>query len=534
MGEEEVATKKGRRMIACSGLSALLGVSLIIGGILVVLLFRGFVDQMIKAEIPLRAGSTVTEAWIHPPVRPLLKIYFFNTTNPEGFLRGEKANLQEVGPYIYEEKWDKVEVDWLNDTVTYRLRKFYKWRQDLSYPLQESDLITLPNVPMFASVNQMSGAGPLVQNALGSMLEILKQEVFNATSVKEVVWGYDHPLIKLGNDVLPAEQKLPFDKFGFFVNKNGSTSAVWEAMTGVNDVYNVGQVISFDGKTELDFWESEECNRIHGTDGSIFHPDVEKNETLFLFNKDLCQSLPLEYQEEAVHHGITTYRFVPPANVFGTPSENPRNKCFCPEEPCPLSGLFNVSKCQFGSPLMLSWPHFFQGDPALVDAFEGLNPQQEKHQFQIDILPKMGVGMRAAVRSQINLVMKRVDTVKQLEGIRDTIYPIFWFQDGIEELEDPETVSLLRTAIHTPEVARSVMYPTMLIVGSLLLIGTIVFLVRRFLLAKSEISRVAVDVSNLPLAHSKPAFRSVNGRNGAFSYTAGAQLRNGDSGKGLA
>ena len=27
-----------------------------------------------------------------------------------------------------------------------------------------------------------------------------------------------------------------------------------------------------------------------------------------LFPKDLCQSLPLEYQEEAVHHGITTYR----------------------------------------------------------------------------------------------------------------------------------------------------------------------------------------------------------------------------------
>ena len=74
--------------------------------------------------------------------------------------------------------------------------------------------------------------------------------------------------------------------------KNGSSSAVWEAMTGVNDVDNVGQVlpqtllfgfyyflililwisifdrcvilmhqvVSFDGKTELDFWESEECN----------------------------------------------------------------------------------------------------------------------------------------------------------------------------------------------------------------------------------------------------------------------------------
>ena len=29
----------------------------------------------------------------------------------------------------------------------------------------------------------------------------------------------------------------------------------------------------------------------------------------------------------------------------------------------------------------------FQGDPALVEAFEGLQPQQDKHQFQIDILP---------------------------------------------------------------------------------------------------------------------------------------------------
>ena len=39
-------------------------------------------------------------------------------------------------------------------------------------------------------------------------------------------------------------------------------------------------------------------------------------------------------------------------------------------------------------PLSFDQAHFScQGDPALVDAFVGLNPQQEKHQFQIDILP---------------------------------------------------------------------------------------------------------------------------------------------------
>ena len=32
----------------------------------------------------------------------------------------------QVGPYIYEEKWDKVDVDWQNDTVSYRLKKSYR------------------------------------------------------------------------------------------------------------------------------------------------------------------------------------------------------------------------------------------------------------------------------------------------------------------------------------------------------------------------------------------------------------------------
>lgn len=40
----------------------------------------------------------------------------------------------------------------------------------------------------------------------------------------------------------------------------------------------------------------------------------------------------------------------------------------------------------------------------------------------------MGVGMRAAVRSQINLVMAEMEHVAALKGVRDIIYPIMWFQ----------------------------------------------------------------------------------------------------------
>jgi hypothetical protein len=40
----------------------------------------------------------------------------------------------------------------------------------------------------------------------------------------------------------------------------------------------------------------------------------------------------------------------------------------------------------------------------------------------------MGIGMRAAVRSQINLMMNAAEHVKQFKGVRDIVYPILWFQ----------------------------------------------------------------------------------------------------------
>ena len=52
--------------------------------------------------------------------------------------------------------------------------------------------------------------------ALGSMLDILHQKPFIRVSVKDFIWGYESPLVRLGNDILPAEEKLPFNKFGIF------------------------------------------------------------------------------------------------------------------------------------------------------------------------------------------------------------------------------------------------------------------------------------------------------------------------------
>ena len=51
----------------------------------------------------------------------------------------------------------------------------------------------------------------------------------------------------------------------------------------------------------------------------------------------------------------------------------------------------------------------------------------------------MGIGMRAVVRSQINLVMNAAEHVKQFKGVRDIVYPILWFQVSISH---PQVLSL--------------------------------------------------------------------------------------------
>ena len=68
------------------------------------------------------------------------------------YLAGEKLQLAELGPYVYEETWEREGVAWTNDDkqVKFRMKRTYFFRPDLTTGSLE-DLVTLPNVPMFVS-----------------------------------------------------------------------------------------------------------------------------------------------------------------------------------------------------------------------------------------------------------------------------------------------------------------------------------------------------------------------------------------------
>ena len=49
-----------------------------------------YVESKIYSNLPLEEGQEVFENWKNPPVTPESRVYVFNLTNEEAFLRGKK------------------------------------------------------------------------------------------------------------------------------------------------------------------------------------------------------------------------------------------------------------------------------------------------------------------------------------------------------------------------------------------------------------------------------------------------------------
>ena len=112
-------------------------------------------NYIIDSKVALLPGTEVSQAWIAPPLKPMLKIYYFNVTNAEEYLAGGRLRVQEVGPFVYEEKWIREDVEWSEDDteVSFRMRRSYHHRPDLSRG-SLSDEVILPNIPMFVSISK--------------------------------------------------------------------------------------------------------------------------------------------------------------------------------------------------------------------------------------------------------------------------------------------------------------------------------------------------------------------------------------------
>ncbi len=186
--------------------------------------------------------------------------------------------------------------------------------------------------------------------------------------------------------------------------------------------------------SKLSVWNATgTCNDVHGTDGTQFHPDVKKEDTLYVFEPMLCRTIKfkngLTNQEIK---GISTLRFYAVDDNFERTKEN---ECYCHEpdhNDCP-AGTLNLRKCSPAKEAnidIISTQPYFKNNRDILNQ-TGLKPPKEltqenygtvldiepvslffktKQKFEINFYAcdsqYTGLALTARKRLQLNLLLK--------------------------------------------------------------------------------------------------------------------------------
>lgn len=159
----------------------------------------------------------------------------------------------------------------------------------------------------------------------------------------------------------------------------------FNANTGVDDIKTIGNIRRWNHVSETSFFEGE-CKKLSGSSGDFFPPFIVKNQTMELFSPEMCRSVVMDFEEEKVIKGVKTFKFSGGDRTVDNGTLYPENECYCGGE-CVPSGTFNVSSCRYGTPVFMSFPHFYNADPFYLDQVEGMKPDKEKHQFFMSFEP---------------------------------------------------------------------------------------------------------------------------------------------------
>jgi len=443
----------------CGVVLLVLGITFIIVGVVIEVVPEQMMPSILKQKLPLVRGSDTFETFSNPGKLPVtMQFRFFDIKNhvDANGTDGEKMPLEwggkpiveERGPYVYRETRERTVHEFNGDMteLTFSEKTYFQFDAEASNGT-EDDIIHNINMPLLTVFGSLSQVPAMLQPTAKGMFNVAvksenyKQTVVESKSVKEWLWGANSTLLDfvltLPDSVLPpgTKEKIPSTKFGFMMDNNATSTYV--IGTGYEDLKDVAQIKKYNNKTELDYWGSCYSNAIKGTDGTIFHPNIDPKETLFMFVGDLCRSIYATKTAETDVKGIKTYLFEPPNDVFADAADNPDNEGFCEPKPCLGSGLLRVSNCRHDAPLVITQPHLCGAAKSVQETIEGLNPDPKIHQTQLYVEPNLGVIVEAHKRLQFNALLLPEDGMELTVNLtKDQVVPLFWVQEGFTADEE--------------------------------------------------------------------------------------------------
>jgi uncharacterized protein YfkK (UPF0435 family) len=226
-----------------------------------------------------------------------------------------------------------------------------------------------------------------------------------------------------GKDLSLAEVGL-FDNCFNEEDAEAAEVPVIKMRTGRDNINKVNRIVEYNGQKKIYLWD--EPIEIEGTDGSQFAPGVSEDDKLKIFNLELLRTLELDYKKHEELYEIDLLKYKLSGDTFD------ENSLYYMD----TEGLINLEVLpEYREvPVRVSKPHFLGGDPSLITAVGGMNPDDGAHDTYICVEPISGITMKARQRVQINLEIDTMDI--WYEDIDHAVMPIVWREDSGEIPED--------------------------------------------------------------------------------------------------
>ncbi|KAI8034137.1 hypothetical protein M5D96_013099 [Drosophila gunungcola] len=431
-----------------------------------VMWFTEYYNNTMLENLILAENSETANSWLNPDPNydTLLKAHIFHYPNIDDYLAGraDKIKVVDVGPLTYQEHTIKDEVSFnKNFTVSFRDRKTYKFLPEKS-SVGEHEVLRVPNVPLISAAGPVKRMKALERLFVTSIINQYQEPLFKNLTAFDFLWGYEDSIIKLKS--LGKGRR----RFGLLMTRNGTSVDSVQLNTGEDDITKFSVITQFNGMPQLDYWEGEECNRIDGSEPSMFSPHLlQDRSTVNVFLQVLCRKVPLHFEKEVtIYNDIDVLRYRTPMDVFAHPDENPANQCYCQNtELCLPSGVINATKCYGDAPIFPSFPHFFTGDPVLYKDFDGIKPDADIHQTYADIHPRFGFPISGASRVQINIMLDKTPILRN-QGARlrnTTILPLMWIEITSGDFSEEVLHKLYLSTFGLNAIQQTLKYGTLLI-----------------------------------------------------------------------
>ncbi|KAJ3631491.1 hypothetical protein MTP99_012614 [Tenebrio molitor] len=406
--------------------------------------FPKMIKGKVKKMVNLDKDSEIRKMFVKVPFALDFKVYLFNVTNPMDIQNGALPVVQEVGPFCFEEWKEKIDLaDGDEEDVMFYNPKDTFYKANWPGCLDGSQMLTIPHPLILGMVNTVARTKPgmltLVSKAINSIYKT-PDSIFVTAKAMDIL--FDGVVINCGvkdfaGKAVCTQLKESPDlrhvtdddlAFSFMAPKNGTAGKRFKVLRGVKTSHDVGRILEYDEKKEMEVWPTKECNQYKGTDGTVFASFLAKEEGLASFAPDLCRSLVAVYSGDTKYDGIPVRIYTA---TLGDMSKNADEKCYCPTpETCLKKGLMDLFKCA-GVPIYVSLPHFYESDESYVHGVKGLNPNKKDHGIQILFESITGGPVAAAKRLQFSMPLEPNEKVPIFNKLPSTVLPLFWVEEGV-------------------------------------------------------------------------------------------------------